>query len=124
MSLGNDRLSFYNKIMGNYYNKNVDTLKLKELTGVVDVSIKYRKRLQNQSREPKRWYVDLTYKFKPFIEYKFVIDVTGRGSTTNCYNLKDLKLYKKDAIRKQAYRKVNLDELYIELHSIVSRRYI
>ena len=38
-----------------------------------------------------------------YLDYKFKIDVTDRGSTQNCYNLNNLNIYFEKATKKTRF---------------------
>ena len=102
---GNGRYYLYQEIMEFYFNKNIRTLKLasifpnlikKDNEGNKDLNIKIDYRPISNTFGGYNWYVTFGYKLSLDYEaskyYEFIVDVTGRGSTQNCYNLKDLKL--------------------------------
>lgn len=102
----NGRNFLYQEIMEFYFNKNIKTLKLdiifpnlqkkedKDGNEYLNIKIDYR-RISTSFGE-YNWYVTFGYKLNLDDEvpkyYEFIVDVTGRGSTQNCYNLKDLEL--------------------------------
>ena len=114
----NMRTRFYENLMKLYFEKNIEILELEKVYSTYNLSkiqIKYQPfrsvpPSQYTAREPFAWWVTFEY-----LDYKFKIDVTDRGSTQNCYNLNNLNIYFEKATKKQGFKLISIQN-FITYH--------